>query len=171
MSKKNSLTNQIVFSMVIYVLTYSIVFRQTTMGLYTDYYLHLQCAAHYESECMKLTYPIWHILVWLCLRIVNLPVHLLHGGAMEMSGSYACAFVSAMVNVGVYLLTTGYLRKKKIEAAELIGLAICLVGPMNIPWIHSDIYFGVGTPNTWHNPTNLMVKPFALLGFWGILEI
>lgn len=53
----------------------------------------------------------------------------------------------------------------KSDGAEVISLLTLIVGPFYAPWFNRSYYLGQGTPNVWHNPTTLMVRPFALLAF------
>ena len=45
-------------------------------------------------------------------------------------------------------------------------MALSLVGPLYLPWYSESIYLDTSSPNVWHNPTHIMVRPFAVLVFW-----
>jgi hypothetical protein len=45
------------------------------------------------------------------------------------------------------------------------------VTPIYVPKFNPQLYLGQGSPNTWHNPTNLMVKPFAIVLFLMIVMV
>jgi len=38
-----------------------------------------------------------------------------------------------------------------------------------VPWYNPLPYLGQWSPNIWHNPTMAVLKPLAILGFWGSL--
>ena len=51
------------------------------------------------------------------------------------------------------------------------ALLLCLVGPVWLPWFSRSIYLGQESPNVWHSPTQIMVRPFALLAFYLTVRI
>jgi len=149
---------------VLFALTFTIVLKQAQMD-YTDYYLHMQQAASFRSLVpFHITYPIWHFLVYVVYKI---GFYLLGG----MPLAYACAFVTSSVNVAVFLVIWRILHRYECPQSPCTAFALCMVMPVYIPWYYIYLYIGQISPVTWHNPTNLMVKPFALAAFFVTVKI
>ncbi len=54
---------------------------------------------------------------------------------------------------------------RSLTTATLIGAALCVIMPIHIPGIMPNVFHGQLSPNLYHNPTYLMMKPLALLAF------
>ncbi|SFT33608.1 hypothetical protein SAMN02910301_0436 [Lachnospiraceae bacterium XBD2001] len=108
----------------------------------------------------ELGYPLgmYHVLMFFTMNL-GIPARI------------AAAFISACAGTMVYLLVLIYYKKicgcniKNSLYYTLIGVLLLIVTPLYIPSYNKELYLGQGAPNTWHNPTNLMVKPFAVLAF------
>lgn len=156
---------KIIFAILIYVIAYAMVLKQMSFSGMCDYKFHAASAMdiHLDSllEYIFLNQPyfLWHIIVKFCSYLGFMPAE------------YAAATVSAVATVAVYLLVEKILKHYCADHTEFLSFLLLLVGPIYIPWYNSKIYLGQGTPNTWHNPTNLMVKPFAVACFFLILFI
>lgn len=160
--KNKRLTIDIILSSLLFAITYTIVFKQTT--LMCDYNVHMNMAVDFWALIpFELTYPIWHFGVWLFYSIGHV--------VYDMPIEYACAFFSSVVNASIYLIISRLLKREKVINAEFVALSLCFVSAIYLPWYNSNVYLGQGSPVTWHNPTNLMVKPFAILAFFLIVSI
>ena len=104
---------------------------------------------------------LWHILMRLTFRLT---------GNLWLSA----ALVTAAANAAAYLLLfllTGRVLPEKCPAwvRALLMFAVFVAGALWLPgWRY---YAFAGTANTWHNPTNLMVRPFALAVFYMTVRI
>lgn len=128
-----------------------------------DFILHGEWAAemdigHLENFLVSVPYPIWHIGVKILYSLL--------GFRLDM----AAAIMTAGMNVFAFwaaCLVWNYLSTVKVPVSDKVFWCICLfiMGPLYVP-CHNDLYYlGQGTGNTWHNPTNIAVKGFAILGF------
>lgn len=52
-----------------------------------------------------------------------------------------------------------------VAGAALLSLVLNLSAAIYVPWFNSKPYLGQGSPNPWHNPTTLAVRPIGLLIF------
>lgn len=106
------------------------------------------------QRTIHVSYPLYHIIVK-CLGILCL-------------GNYALA--SSLILCGAILATFLIMIKicydlnieinyKTIWIILLLNMLVCF--PFN-----GKLYLPQGSPNVWHNPTFLMMKPFALLSFY-----
>ncbi len=98
-------------------------------------------------------HPLWHFLVALTVR-TGVPL------------LYAAALVTALCKAAEVLLLCA-LAARFVGGpgltATLCGLAASLVSAVWIPAINPQVYYGVGSPNTWHSPTQMIAMVFMLL--------
>lgn len=98
-------------------------------------------------------HPMWHVLVALVLR---LGVPLAHAAALVTAGCKAAE---------VWLMRRLLGRAMPDRApAALTGLSLCvaMVSSLLTPF-NPTVYLGVGTPNTWHSPTQLIAMVWMLI--------
>lgn len=121
-----------------------------------DYPPHLEILPRISDMLHPLNYfcrntePLWHYLVKLLHWLFRVPL------------DYSGAIVSGLCNVALYeIIKKSFL--KKYMYSSLLSFLLLIAGPLYIPWYNSRIYVGQGSPNVWHNPTLIMVKPFAVI--------
>ncbi len=105
---------------------------------------------------------LWHACVWLVNR---LGVELTYAGCLVTAGSVMAVYV--VYNI-LFKRMLQWLDRRLIPAASL---TLCLVTAIYVPWYTAYIYQGQSSPNVWHNPTQMMVRPFALIAFWMTVRI
>lgn len=93
--------------------------------------------------------PLWHYLTKILSVLFRIPKN------------YSGAIISGFCNVALYEIITRCWFKD-IKGTKLITFLLLISGPLYIPWYNRNIYLGQGSPNVWHNPTLIMVKPFAV---------
>jgi len=153
---------KVICALLLYLISFTIVLKQSQIGV--DYCDHLNLAKDFWGVFPeRLTYPLWHFGVWLVYTSGQLM-----GG---MPAEYACAFFSSIVNVVIYLVICRYIEKEDVKKSGMISLALCLVTPIYIPWYNSSVYLGQGSPNAWHNPTNMMAKPFMVVAVFLVIKM
>lgn len=106
-------------------------------------------------------------------RLWHLGVKVLHWLGMPWNDAGA-ATTAAAITVA-YGVSCALLRRVLVHlnraAIPLAAFALCLVGPVYVPWYSETIYRGQNSPNIWHSPTQIMVRPFALLAFYLTVRI
>ncbi len=123
----------------------------------TDFPSHLSWLPGREYIIHPLRYftknaePLWHWCVKLCYWIFRIPI------------IYSGVLVSGFLNVVVFEILCRFFSKTTKNFAYVISFVVMIVAPLYIPWFNPYIYLGQGSPNVWHNPTTLMVRPFAIL--------
>lgn len=105
---------------------------------------------------------LWHACVWLVNR---LGVSLVYAGCLVTAGAVEAAYL--IYNV----LFKGMLQWLDRRLIPFASLTLCLVSAIYVPWYTTTIYRGQSSPNVWHNPTQMMVRPFALIAFWMTVRI
>lgn len=159
---------KMVFSLILFMVTYRLVLTYFETGI-SDFPYHSEVAEGFHFSNLKAeiesgnTYFMWSALVALLHRRGNVT---LYG---------ACAVITALANVATLHIAMEYIRRKVPGADNVswiyFGAGVLFVGPLFFPWINPDYYLGTWSPNTWHNPTNIMVRPFAVLSVILILDI
>lgn len=100
-------------------------------------------------------HPLWHALTAL-LMLTGMPTKL------------AAALITALLKMCelalMHRLMTAYLRDwLGRNTITLLALACALVSSLCVPWINPTVYFGIGSPNTWHSPTQMIAMVAMLL--------
>jgi hypothetical protein len=148
---------------IVFVATFILTYK-LTMTPNSDYQGHMEVARTINlSNIWSNAYPMWHLLVKLVYVILYYTV----GEQMEWSAS----FVSAVINLVVFEMINSLFAREKIKGHSFYSFILMFVTPIYIPRFNPSLYLGQGSPNTWHNPTNLMVKPFAIAVFFMIVTL
>ncbi len=156
-SGKNRFIKRIVFAVLLFSVTCAITYKEVICG--SDYTVHMNWALDLKHSVLRdVVNPLWHFLV---LSVVTVGKHF-----GRVPAEYACALVSGAVNVSLFFLIEKKIASKKCVGSEIIALALCFITPIYVPWFNAKLYVGQGSPITWHNPTNMMVKPFAIAAFY-----
>lgn len=159
---------EIFSSIIVFMMTYMIItFYREHPG--TDFWYHTALAENFHmsqlGEQIKNgnTYFMWSALTGLLHR----------RGKVDLYS--ASAVITALANVAALHFVLDYIKRKvpQIDNASWLyfGVGVMFVGPLYFPWINSFYYLGTWSPNQWHNPTNNMVRPFAILSIILILDI
>lgn len=165
-SEKRNLIVAAFFAVFLFVITYQVIMG-AVRNPYSDYLGHAENAellleSGLGTVLKEIGYPLWAILV---------------AGIMKLSGApayEASAVAGGLLNALTYTLVFSYLAKEyKEEKLSIAALTwfLLLAGPFYIPWYNPDVYTGQVTPNIWHNPTTICVRPFAFAAFLLILRL
>lgn len=131
-----------------------------------DYGAHIRIAEklnfRHPSSIATHSEPLWHI----CLRGVQAMTHVrpVTAGGIVVGLCYAAMFL--MVCRFLMQTVPGITR----TGAALASLSVHLCCALWIPPFDPNPYVGQGSPNVWHNPTIIMVKPLSLLFFFIITK-
>ena len=142
---------------ILFIITYIVVLAM--MNAPSDFAPHIEMAKKMATGESFIIYPLWHIFVCIC-------------ALLEGNWIHGAAFTTAAFNVLGYILVFIFLNQQgrfhigKRKAA-ILALSILLLGKFWLPF--QDLLIcdsaGGGAPNIWHNPTNMCVRPFAVLIF------
>lgn len=137
-----------------------LMFYQMTLRPSSDINIHTLWAADATftdpiSFVRHVAHPLWHMLV-VTLMTVGIPAKL------------ASALITALAKAAemwlIHRLFTVALQDKYSRNAITLFAAICgSVACIWLPFYNPTIYYGVGTPNTWHSCTQMLVLPFMIL--------
>lgn len=135
-----------------------------------DYGIHLDIVKELDwSDPLQMLRdhpePVWHLLVRAAMGL---------GG---FSAERAAGLVSGGLCALTYLMAAHFLYRASrpdlahdqgrlsLPAAALSALVLSLAAAVYVPWFNRTPYLGQGSPNPWHNPTTIMVRPVGLLIF------
>lgn len=150
----------ILFVFLLFLICFNIVFKQSLMSG-TDLFIHNHEALDLSNMTqLKLTYPLYHLMLLMVYKVGKLLFPVL------MSLEVASAIVMGFIEVSIYLLANKVLDKYGVEKSEFVSFILCIITAIWLPFYNINIYLGQGSPNTWHSPTNMIVKPFAILVFF-----
>ena len=101
--------------------------------------------------------PLWHLLTFGVMKLLRCRVEI------------AAGIVSGLLIVLTYIIAFAAIRRSVpgLESHEIAGLDLVLhlAGAIYLPFFNDKPYLGQGSPNIWHNPTTIIVRPIGLLIF------
>ena len=144
----------------IYVIyNFELFFLEGNSTIYSDLESHIAFARKLFTSENVISYPLFHILLLLLSHIkhVNMAI--------------ASAIVLTAVNFLTMILTREILKNElnthiKTYWIDLLSLSLCCLSAIWIPAFNKNIYLGQWSPNPWHNPTYLMMRPFSIIIFY-----
>ena len=165
-SEKKNLIIMLFFALFLFVITYQVIMG-AIRNPESDYLGHAENAELLLNSGLgavlhEIGYPLWAFLVAGIMKISRAPAY------------EASAIAGGLLNILTYVMVYGYLVKEcKEERLWVAALSwfLLLVGPFYIPWYNQNVYLGQVTPNIWHNPTTICVRPFAFAAFLLILRL
>jgi hypothetical protein len=85
---------------------------------------------------------------------------------LHLAGAFVIAFFAAL-NSSVIMRILKYFLSSKLNDRWLFFLTSILtfVTAIYVPFFNENVYVGQGSPNIWHSPTYLILKPFASCAF------
>lgn len=174
MTRKNEQTARTaIFAAVLAFITYdSTVEAISAAG--SDYFAHvydwipLLMGLRGSDGWMTIPYFLWHLPVIALSSLTPIPV--------EAAAAYvSCFFVILSFYVIYWMLDRielYYGLDDRMMLKSFLAFALCMVQPLYMYWFDAySQYLGQFSINTWHNPTQMCVKPFSLLCFCLVSDI
>lgn len=136
-----------------------IIFYAMMLRPASDLSIHAAWAAegdflHPRSFVRHHAHPLWHFTDALLLLL---------GIPEAFAGALSTALWKAAEFLAAYAIIKRVLGKAKPYVAPLCAVCATLVSALCVPWLNPTVYRGVGSPNTWHNPTQLAGMVFMLI--------
>ncbi|MDP4832967.1 MAG: hypothetical protein NWR41_04625 [Rickettsiaceae bacterium] len=102
---------------------------------------------------MALAHPGFHVLVYAFSKIFFLSVE------------YSSIIILSTTQV---VITYIFMKLFQRYFSDYLAIFWCtiiifIICPIYLPFFNQNLYLGQGSPNLWHNPTLILVKPFAYL--------
>lgn len=143
-------------NVILCVCVFYITYRASLSAIAIDYGVHEASAQEInEKGILSLLqhnqYPMWHILTALLQK------------STDISYIQAGAISSGIFNSLTYLATYYYMKMEthlSTLVSPLLAFTAIVIGPFGYSQL--VMYW---SPNTWHNPTAIAVRPFAVISF------
>jgi len=124
--------------------------------LHSDLGAHIRFIKDHFERGARLDHPFFHYVTYytsqlLCLNLVGTAI-----GILTIS-----VVVSALI---IFFLLRESLRTHYSENCLLfLTFSLMILSAVYVPFFNKFIYIGQSSPNVWHNPTTIVVKPFAFI--------
>lgn len=141
---------------IIFVISFLMFYKETFLVKNSDITTHMQYALSLD-RVFSLTHCGWHFVCWLfyaCLPI-----------SIAVAAALSTALFNAWTAYLVIWLADKYLKDKvtSIMIPTITTVSALLAGPLYLRFYNANYYKGQGSPNVWHNPTTIAVRPFMIL--------
>lgn len=135
-----------------FIATYAAALPQANGGITTtDFAAHAALIPTWQ----RVAYPGWHFCGYIFYVFLSCD--------LAVAAALSSGFFAVLTAIVVRLMGRRLLPDASKEMLALCTFLLSFVGPLFFPSIKESYLVGTGSPNTWHNPTNNAVKPFALM--------
>ena len=152
---------QIVFLATVFWATYFLFIHQAYKSYRryaSDFVAHIRFTSLFFSGEMYLPHPGIHNLCYYFSKITGLP--------LEYSFSIVLALFATAIALMIYLIFLRYLKDLYSPAfLTTMSGVLMMVSAIYVPFFNPHIYLMQGSPNVWHSPTLIAVKPLAFISF------
>ncbi len=151
-TKKSTIT----FS-IITLLAFCIFFNQASCRIIrSDLGAHIQFMKQHFEQGRRLDHPFFHYVTYYISQLFSF--NLVATAIVILTLS---VLISAII---IFLILNESLRNDYSENIILFfTFCLMIVSAIYLPFFNKNIYLGQSSPNVWHNPTTVVVKPFAFL--------
>ena len=151
---------EIILYLLVFLLVLKIVALHLNYG--HDYPLHMNIIERYMNGNFYIPHPGFHISVYWLSAVTGIP-------AVSIIPFFiAFTFILTIIITKRFLLFLSPGIKHEL-VYTLFAIAINIVIAIYLPWFNENKYLGSWSPNVWHSPTMALLKPFALLAFFGFI--
>jgi len=146
------------FTLLLAAVTYIYYWEATSE--FSDIHLHAAIASGFDfrdlhSITSRIVYPFWHL---------NFAVLYKLGVPFVWAAAIVCVVYKMLVFMLVQRILYLYLAPElSPKLATLGALAAMFVTAVRIPAVNPRVYIGIGSPNVWHNPTQIVAILSSLL--------
>jgi hypothetical protein len=165
---KKNLTASIILSKIIEILLYLVIallslrmfLYQATTG--SDISTHISIIDPFIKHTFYIPHPGFHILSFFISKISGLPYNI------SVPLIMAClVIISVIVTKKIIMWFLPEIKSNIIYV--LVAIALNFMTAVFLRIFNGQVYLGQWGPTIWHSPTMFLLKPFALLSFWGTL--
>ena len=144
---------------VIYFMTYFLVYKNSLMESGSDVATHMKHALSLDLV-LELTHNGWHFACWLIYALLPADIN--------TAAAISTALFNALAAVLVVRIVLDYHKPDfsvpgSTIVPVLVSMAALLAGPLYLRFYNPEYYLGQTSPNAWHSPTTIAVRPFMLL--------
>ena len=172
LEKRRQLAGYLLAAATIYLLTYFMTYKESTLAVSSDVVTHMQHALSLD-RVLKLSHNGWHLACWIVYACF--PIDITTAAAITTACFNAVSAVLVIWLLSRYI-RFDYSKKGSVVIPALISVISLTAGPLYLRFFNVNYYLGQSSPNAWHNPTSIAARPFALLvtvltiDYWEIKE-
>lgn len=137
-----------------FIFHYLFQLQANSSGVQSDLPAHLSIINDFINSNYYIPHPAFHISVYYLSIITG------------MSIADVAPIIMTMSVLVTLLIIQKLLSKKSGPLLLLISISTIFVIAIYFPLFHSTMYLGQWSPNIWHSPTMLFLKPISLLAFY-----
>jgi hypothetical protein len=159
------LLDSVLFELLLYVAIFLLNLRlySKQIGMVSDIRTHLQLVHEYVDNGLHIPHPLFHIMAHAGHWLTGLPL------------DSVIPFLLSALSVLTILLTKRLIKFyrpgfRREFVYVLTAVAVNYAIAIYVPWYNAYPYLGQWSPNVWHSPTMMLLKPLALLGFCGTVH-
>ena len=147
-------------AMLVLAVLSAVLFHRQSAYEMVDFHVHMNIAGSFDFADLhtitsRLAYPLWHLLVSVIYQL-GVPL-----AAAAVSVTVLCKLITYLLAYWmVDVMTRHQLRRWVLS---FLVLALLILTGLWIPQVAPFVYKGVGSPNVWHNPTQLAVTAAMLM--------
>ncbi len=120
---------------------------------------HIELTRLYFQHAIRLSQAGIQFLIYYPSKLLGL--------SLETSAVFVTAAFAALLALSIYWILVTTLGRDYPDWSLLVMTALLLVvTAVYLPFFNKYVYAGQGSPNVWHSPTAIAVKPFAFLALW-----
>jgi hypothetical protein len=134
-----------------------IFYNQATQGRFrSDLPAHLRFIREHFEMGRKLDHPLFHYTSYYLSQLFHVNLAATAAAVLTL-----CVLMSAVI---IFLILQNSLRDDYPEKSILFfTFCLMIVTAIYVPFFNPNIYLGQSSPTVWHNPSTIVVKPFAFL--------
>lgn len=147
---------QIILFITLFSVSFYLFYNQVFNEFPSDLPSHISFTIDFLKSDFTLLHPFFHYCIYYFSQLF----------AIELNFAAIIVLSLFMAFIGLIQYQLLYLFLRDDFSKEVILLATFLlmtVTAIYLPFFNKNIYLGQWSPNVWHNPTTIMVKPFAFL--------
>lgn len=153
------------FGVLLFVLYYLFALKTLNSPDITDLSCHVKFASdfylkwsNFYEAWLRMPYCLWHF----CVKFFQCRMGFPWFEAASFVYAWFGIFSYIVSALFIYKLVKFYTKKEHLLFSTLASFVLSTVGPYSMNWF-SDSYYGQFSPNPFHNPTHMAVKPFGIL--------
>lgn len=144
---------------ILFLLSFILFYLQVSTPFAGDLDSHLKFALELMKGQRTIPHPGFHYSILFLSKETGL--------TLEVTASLLlAAAISTSYFIVYFILKHRLGARYPVYFLVSVSLILAVASAIYAPFFNKNIYLGQGTPNIWHNPTWIMMQPFALLCFF-----
>ncbi|SFM13104.1 hypothetical protein SAMN03159341_11787 [Paenibacillus sp. 1_12] len=124
----------------------------------SDLYLHIRLTNDFFQNHLYIPHPGFHTLVYI--------LHMIMFIDLTYSATIILSLCLVFISYIIYRIIEHFVPTLSLSWKIFITTGLILVSAIYLPFFNTSVYLGQWSPNVWHNPTLIALKPFAYISFF-----